>query len=768
MPEPIVLRGCSPTPLASYLKAIGVLRLIASPDNSATGAAADPNARGWWEGDHFRLLTSLDPDALAHYFLQEYAPSPIIAPWNGGSGFYANDNRDGFDPLTARSVAPRFHAISRAIRDAAHILRRSGVRVRPQGAAKEKLVASLRAGLPDHALGWMDAALALSTGLRYPQLLGTGGNDGRLDFTNNFMRRLVASGRSPGLFDAASGSAWSHAGPLLEAALFDAPTPNLVRAAIGQFAPGSAGGANATTGYEAKGSVNPWDFVLMLEGSLAFAGAATRRHEGRSGAAFSFPFTVRATGAGSGGIEAADEAAARAEFWAPLWSRPTRPGEIEALLAEGRAVLNGRTARDGLDFARAAASLGVSRGFSEFERYGFLQRAGNQFLATPLGRRRAQASAGAGLAADLDRGGWLERVRRVGRNKESPASARNAIKRLEDAILGLVASEAPPPRVQSVLTALRGVVAWLSASPGHRAETGAPPPALSFRWARKGNDGSAEFRVAAALASLGYRERLSAPSAPSGPAHAAPERTEGRPWPPPMAAHWAPIEEERFFAGHRAWLPAPSAPVVVWRAGTLTRNLIAVLERRLLEMSVRDRPDKPLAGAVAAGLPEVTAFLAGDFDDARCADLLGGLIWVRPDLYPKQPTASNDRRELPFAYAALKPVFSTDEELRRAKPLEAGRPIPVPPGILPLLRSAAGNDSRRIRDAVHLGLQRARASGIPSLFDERSRGALVAWLGGVAADRLAASLLIPINDLALKALLRRAYPHPEEEPEDAA
>ena len=43
------------------------------------------------------------------------------------------------------------------------------------------------------ALHWLDATVALSgERLSFPQLLGTGGNDGRLDFTNNFMRRLVA------------------------------------------------------------------------------------------------------------------------------------------------------------------------------------------------------------------------------------------------------------------------------------------------------------------------------------------------------------------------------------------------------------------------------------------------------------------------------------------------------------------------------------------------------------------------------------------------
>ncbi len=46
--EPVVLDGCAPTPLASYLKALGVLRLLSSSTNNFSGQAVDPRARGWW------------------------------------------------------------------------------------------------------------------------------------------------------------------------------------------------------------------------------------------------------------------------------------------------------------------------------------------------------------------------------------------------------------------------------------------------------------------------------------------------------------------------------------------------------------------------------------------------------------------------------------------------------------------------------------------------------------------------------------------------
>ena len=46
MPESITLDGCASAPLASYLKALGVLRLISSDANHVDGQAADPKAGG--------------------------------------------------------------------------------------------------------------------------------------------------------------------------------------------------------------------------------------------------------------------------------------------------------------------------------------------------------------------------------------------------------------------------------------------------------------------------------------------------------------------------------------------------------------------------------------------------------------------------------------------------------------------------------------------------------------------------------------------------
>src|ERR1700730_13207589 len=109
MPE-LRLDGCTLEPLMSYLKALGVLRLVSKQ--------ADPQACGAWQDGVFLLETKLDREAMLHFFLREYCPTPIVAPWAGGSGFFGADNRTAVDAI-AKSKTERltsFAAIIAAVR----------------------------------------------------------------------------------------------------------------------------------------------------------------------------------------------------------------------------------------------------------------------------------------------------------------------------------------------------------------------------------------------------------------------------------------------------------------------------------------------------------------------------------------------------------------------------------------------------------------------------------------------------------------------------
>lgn len=752
--EVIRLEGCSSTPLANYLKALGILRLVSSPSNNATGFAADAKVRGWWEHGRFHLATHLGIDALIKFLLNDYAPSAIIAPWNGGSGFYPTDNKDGIGPFFNQPVARRFRSIAKGIAVAAGEIQRRGWTVRPKDAEKASLIMVLRGRLPDSALPWLDAAVALSGGrLSFPQLLGSGGNDGRLDFTNTYMQRLVAA--RGGLFDATTGAPTPSSEGLLRAALVNESVQGLSSYPTGQFAPGAAGGANATSdGYGGDPHTNPWDFVLAMEGAVLFAGGATRRHQGATESGASFPFTVRTTAAGWGGLVDADRDNVRAEFWAPLWSRPTGCDELGALLKEGRATLHGRTARDGLDFARAAATLGTSRGVTEFQRYGFAKRQGNMYLAAPLGIRRTASHAPetAELINDLDAGGWLRNVRRLAQDKKAPARARQIMKRFQDCLFALTDAQATPLTVQNTLETLGEVVDWLSTSPEAKASS-RPPPLLRPAWLRRGDDGSAEFRTAAALASLGL------PPA-SRPNPGAVTATSDAPpsVPASMAAYRAPVDPATITKRFREWDVGGERSGAVWGARSLVANLVAILERS----SVTSTVERLLMAAAPTRQDVITRFLAPDFNDRRCARLLGGLVWARPTLLPR--SGGDDSVSPPFAYVALKLLFAPSPVVGAiVRPVDDGqvRRIPVPPGLVAGLRRGDVNG------AVRSALGRALASGLASPFARRGSRPTTAYGAGVAGPRLAAALLIPIRDDQLRTLLARAYPTSKED-EDVA
>lgn len=738
----IVLAGCSPTPLANYLKALGVLRLIASPTSSVSGAAADAEARGWWERDRFCLRTCLDQEALTLFFLEDYAPSPIIAPWNGGSGFYPGDNKKGIGPLAGSVVAPRFLTVSNAIKAAFQVIQRQGLKKRPEGPDKARFVAVLRGCLADVALDWLDAALALSGDrLSFPELLGTGGNDGRLDFTNNFMQRLAST------FDITTGKPREGSERLLRTSLFGDGTWAFHNVAIGQFSPGAAGGPNASTGYEADSRVNPWDFVLALEGAMMFAGAATRRHQGSPESGASFPFTVRPTGAGWGGVSDSDEENARAEFWAPLWEKPAGHRELEGLFKEGRAVLNRKTARDGLDFARAAACLGTSRGVSGFARYGFVMRSGKAYLAAPLGTLSvgSRTSEGAELISDLDAGDWLNQVHRLAR-KEAPARARTAVKQLEDALFTMSESHVSPRSVQGALGALGDLLMWLRSSRDGPQKI-LPPPRLSYKWVRMGDDETPEYRLAVALASLGWppaeNPRQDTPAEDDVPSMEMAEDTVAPKKRIALAAYFAPLDDETIPKWRREW-GAQNQTRVVWGAGSLESNLIAILQRRLIDESIA----APLDAAAPARLVDIAAFLERNFDDVRCARLLAGLVWAQPARLPSKKQAT--RPVVPFSYAAIKPIFTPAAILKALAEeglVSANCKLPIPPGLVSRLRSG------RVEGAVHLALTRARASEIACPF--ANPGIPQSTKIG---RRLAAALLIPLDNYGVKTLMDRAYP----------
>ena len=550
-------------------------------------------------------------------------------------------------------------------------------------------------------------------------LLGQGGNDGSRDFGVNFGNALNS------LFDLTTGGPKDNTAMYVRASLCGDPIPGLGAGNPGQYQPGAVG-ENTSCGFIGELPYNPFDLILLLEGAMLFSGATTRRL-GSEAEGAGFPFTVRALTVGSGAAAAPDDAGFW-EFWGPIWPRAATLGELSALLREGRATIVGRTARDGLEFAAAVHRLGTQRGISEFQRYALLQREPRYpRKATPLGRVSVRENPRASLISDLDANDWLRRARRAVRDKDAPAVLLALGRRLDEALFRLAAEDSPEA-VQEALVAI-GALAFEVGRRPRLHENLPPPPRLSSSWVEAADDESHEFALAAALASLDATTREES-------------RTPG--FDLPFRRHLGPLAG---LEGTRKWddQSTESQTLAVWTGRNLVRDLAAILERRLTEAHrhsfvYQGRPELPLRERRAAPLAAVAAFLAGRTDDARIAALAAGLAWAHT--WSAGRSARERQDPLPFAYAALKPLFDPrglglDDEVRRSI-----GPLPV----VRLLRA------ERVRDAVSLAQRLLRAAGLPAPF---------AALNPTSAGdptRLAAALLFPIAPAAYDRLIMRAYP----------
>ncbi|MGE3105962.1 MAG: type I-U CRISPR-associated protein Csx17 [Lysobacterales bacterium] len=715
--DDMLLDGCTPTPLANYLKALGVLRLL---------SAKYPDTRGFWRGDRFVLRTTLDREGIERFFLDDYQPTPIMAPWNGGSGFYEKDNKSALSAIQQRTD-PRFAAYRTCLEIAGGALTGVGRSASPKGGDKAALLARIRGLLPDDALGWFDASVLLSgDAAQYPPLLGTGGNDGRLDFTNNFMQRLID------VLPEDRGATYLASRQWLGTTLFAEAAPGLAKNAIGQFSPGQAGGPNAGTGFEADAAINPWDFVLMIEGALPFAASAVRRNADDPFGVMSYPFTVRAVGAGAGGLGEGDTANARGELWMPLWPQPAAYAEVRALMAEGRVAIGKKPARDALDFVRAVHHLGGYRGVRSFQRFGLLMRSGKAYLATPLSRVEVSDQPQSRWLDDLDKHQWLDRFRQFAMGDNAANRFHVLRKRLEDALFALSGREPSKADAQALLILVGEIQLALSNSQKAR-ESVRPVPRLSERWVMSADDGTPAFRIAKALAGLrGVGEE-----------------------PLPLRAQLLPVQRK-----FDQWMTPDAgekARIHTSRKGRLTDTLHALLERRLWLAEKLELKDKPLTSPAGAMLDDIAAFLRDDSIDARIAALLPGLCLCK---IPEDTDNTAGDGTLPAAFGLLKLALTPDRTLRSLDWLGEQDHLPLPIGMLAQLTS--GNRDQASR-AVQTAGRRLRSSGLAPAFAVDA----LPDLGGIDPRRAAAALLIPLRYGATAELARRVLKTSEPENETA-
>ena len=591
MTSPAITRhacpGLRPEPLASYLAGLGLIRVL--------GEQADPAATAAWTPDGLVVGTAV-PD-LAAWLAEQYVPTPVLSPWNSGSGFGLKDK----EPLRALEAvlahpSPRLAPLREAIPVAREVVSKARARGwitdGAPGGDKSRVVLEFRNRCPDALLPWIDAAVVLAgSDTFFPPLLGTGGNDGRLDFSTNFHQRLL---------DVIGVSEKDRARSLATARdLIDGTeAEQLAGAAIGQFDPAGAGGPGSSRFGAAESLVNSWGYVLFVEGALLFAASTTRRNQHAAGRA-AMPFTVQGSPDGSASGAADEES--RGEVWTPVWTREFTLAEIKQMFAEARVSWRGRPARRAVHFYAATRTLGVTRGIDEFTRYGLQRRNGLAFAAVPLARVDVREHAEVGLAAAVE--DWAGRFG----GSDASAAVGQAVRGFEAAHLAYArdGGALPLARMLAALTALEQAVGRSG-----RARDASPvrytPPARQFLDVLRQAE-SPELRVAAGLASCA--------TLPGPDQAAAPSRTLRQvllPIDPPVSG-------DRLQPNGR-WRDAPLIP------GFGSRDLAEVLADVLIWRSraaAAERGEEKFRGVTTfrLGIPvpaaDLHAFASGELDDTR-------------------------------------------------------------------------------------------------------------------------------------------------------
>lgn len=718
------LAGCRPEPLGSYLKALGVLRLVAEQ--------TDPGACGWWAPDGFVLSSTLDEESLARFFLADYRPTPLLSPWNSSSGF--GPEGAGELHVIEASTDPRLARYREAIQIARQVLAEDPAGDRP----KEQLLVECRSRLPDACVPWLDAAAVLTDGRAvYPPLLGTGGNDGRLEFSRNFHQRVLD------VLGLTKSKGYDRAAWLADALLDHGGSTGMRGRSPGQFDPGAAGGVNSAPTGAADSVLNPWDWVLLLEGSLLFASGSARRLGADSSGRAAAPFTVDPSAGGY--ASASDAEGSRGELWAPLWSRPAGFREVRRLFAEGRADWRQGHARSGLDLAKAAASLGVDRGIEAFSRHAFVERFGLSTVAVPVGRVVARERSAVAPLAELD--SWLDRLRR---GANPPAAVAGGLRAVDRASFELTA-EGGGARLLRVLVEAARLEAAVGRSTSFRenARMGPVRGLDARRWmqALETEDLGPELRLAACLAS-GRDGPVGSTARPGA-----------------LRFLLRPIE---FDAGKLDWTKSPPLvdglgrrPAHVVLAGAHARRVV----QRMQEDRIADDTEQlgvPTHFAVgrAAAFADVADLAAGRIDDARFGDALAACLLLDwPAAAGRDSTTSRTTAAPPPALAVLGPFFAPQPGLS-AGSVEGSWPDRLrgtllrPESAWPALLAAD-----RPRPVLDAALRRLRIAGLEPV--PRDASGIAAGLPVGSGPRLSAALLCRLSSPNRVALLRQVCPDPD-------
>ena len=706
------LHGCSPAPLALYLKALGILRIVSEQ--------ADPTARGWWQDEHFCLLTKLDRQGLEKFFIEDYSPSAVFNPWGARSGFY-----EGGSEKTSRLALleiencdlPRLAVFRHSIANVRREIDRNGGVKPDNGDAQYELVRDLRNSVRGPGANWLSAVLAdLGDEFVGPPIFGTGGNEGSGGYaaaylaavTECIVRRASDELLTAALWEigAEPSQSWDGSFQVAKPSDQSKTLKQNVAGPFRQFLP--------------EGKATGWDLLFLFEGASMVQSGVTQRSKAHRQRYVSSPFYFAPHGVGSPTSCDSDEfvinkgrkTPGRGEQWFPLWETPTTCNELASLLAAGRCSVGRVDARRAVDAARAISRLGVSRGISEFIRYGYYQRNNlATHFAVPLGRIRVRENSRSHLIDDI--AGWMNKLQRLARDSHAPARLVHAERRLADAVFAALTHDHTFARWQAVLEAAVDIEAIQA---GGTAIAAGPIPNLKPAWVTAIHDNTPEVRLALAIGrAAGGFTRVQKPF-------------------DPIRHHWLPLQrgaqhfqvsEKRLVNDHR----------VVATGRDAIADCGAIVQRRLIEAESESRRRLPLKPALGcdARLNDLAQLIDGHVDLDRTLKLGRALMaldwrnWITQyrGLLAKSRPPNEFENHPDEVWLALRLACLPS-------PVTEGLDIPAEPSIV--RRLLAGDGASAVQTAV----SRLRASGL--------RVPFVAAIADSDTARLwAAALAFPIS-----------------------
>jgi CRISPR-associated protein Csx17 len=681
--NPIPLPGCRHDILGHNLKATGILRALAS---CADPEYCDPEAEGWWdlEDAQFYLCSPKYPheEGIVKFFTEHYQPTGILAAWNKDIGL-----DEAFAKKIGRALDwKNANLLSSSL--AAKTITGEQAFSQYREAAQDSISSALDALSSPFVKRDHDNPIFLAKGIA-----------GRAHVLRTFwscVEGFLTHKQKANLAEDALFGGWS----------FGTTRKGQPTGKGAPFFPDAIKTYNNGLGWVTKNfPFNALDYVLAVEGALAFRGAVSRTLGVSSRRFAAFPF-VFDTGEDKVSYTGESKGIAIA-FWTPLWSHATTYRELESFICDAQARLPRKEARFSSEFARAQCSQGVDAGFAGWQEFRFKMRASDVPWSCTGRFWKSTANSVVEITSTalspIDESGFLEQFEPTYKGNKIDSRSPHQIRAVLNRIIENGIAEPTPENCIQILVDLYNSCRELAISKALRDTIGGQRvvffralPQEPWQTILEGLQVVPEFRIARALASIvGLTE----------------QSTRKFSFVQPFLGSLLPLK-----CGPSGWyLPTQANDLskqAVWSGDNLSSDLARVFSRRYLDSLYDDRP--ALRSCYAAPLQDILAFLNGELDDhriARWTEALSLIDWQlkkdsghenagpRTEIAGASPD-DNNHKPIPIAYAALRSLLEVECE-RQGTDLSAWKKRRSQRPIVLLCQQSAPSLALAVEDALH-------------------------------------------------------------------